>query len=273
MSDPLISAIVLFHNQRSALEAAACVRALKGQTIADNLEVIVVNNNADPAAVRSFSDSTKDQKILSIHTGANLGYGRGNNLGAKSAQGKYLLIINPDNRLEPNALATMMKYLEERDGVGVVGPKLVFPDSSVRDSYRSFPKPLDVIIKRTPLQHFFQGRMKTYLQWDQNPDAIRDVDWMCGACILLRRKLYEELGGFDERFFLFFEDCDRCRTIGEKGFRVVYLPTAVAHDNEQRLSAGGILSFFTKKTVRVHTISAIKYFWKWRGKPLPREQK
>lgn len=268
-----VSAIVLFHNQRSALEAAACVQALKQQTIAGNVEVIVVNNNADSDAVRSFEEKIAGQSITLIHTGGNLGYGRGNNLGAKSAQGKYLLIINPDNRLEPNALATMVQYLGEHPDVGVVGPKLVFPDGSIRDSYRTFPHPFDVFIKRTPLRRFFPQRMKTYLQQDQNPHAIRNVDWMCGACVLFPRKLYEELRGFDERFFLFFEDCDLCRRVWEKRFRVVYLPTAVAHDNEQRLSAGGIVSFFTKKTVRAHVASAIKYFWKWRGKPLPNRSK
>ncbi len=265
----LVSAIVLFHNRRSALEAAACVRALKGQTIAHDLEVIVVNNNADPAAVRSFVDSTKDQTLTLIDAGGNLGYGKGNNLGAKSAKGDYILIINPDNRLEPSALETMVKYLKDHPDVGVVGPKLVFPDGTVRDSFRTFPRPLDVIIKRTPLRRLFSRRMKTYLQSDQNPNAIRDVDWMCGACLLFPRALYEELGGFDERFFLFFEDCDLCRRIWGAKLRVVYLPTAVAHDNEQRLSAGGILTFFTKKTVRVHTASAFKYFRKWWGKPVP----
>lgn len=266
---PLVSAIVLFHNQRSALEAAACVKALKNQTIAGDVEVIVVSNNADESAVRSFEENIRGEKVTFLHAGGNLGYGRGNNLGAKSATGKYLLIINPDNRLEQSALATMVQYLGEHPDVGVVGPKLVFPDGSIRDSYRTFPHPLDVIIKRTPLKRFFPERMKTYLQQDQNPDTIRDVDWMCGACVLFPRKLYEELKGFDERFFLFFEDCDLCRRIWEKGFKVVYLPKAIAYDKEQRLSAGGILSFFTKKTVRAHVASAIKYFWKWRRKSVP----
>src|SRR3989344_2373651 len=259
----LVSAIVLFHNRRSALEAAACVQALKKQTIANDVEVIVVSNNADAEAVRSFEENIRGEKVTFIHAGGNLGYGRGNNLGAKNAKGKYLLIINPDNRLEQHALETMVKYLEANPDAGVVGPKLVFPDGSVRDSYRTFPHPLDVIIKRTPLRRFFPERMKTYLQQGQNPDAIRNVDWMCGACVLFPRKLYEELGGFDEWFFLFFEDCDLCRRIWVKGLRVVYLPTAVAYDKEQRLSAGGIFSFFTKKTVRAHVASAIKYFWKW----------
>lgn len=262
---PLASAIVLFHNQRSALEAAACVHALKNQTIANDIEIIVVNNNADPAAVRSFVDSTKDRKLIFVDAGGNLGYGKGNNLGAKHATGDYILIINPDNRLEPSALETMVNYLQKHPAIGVVGPKLVFPDGTIRDSFRAFPSPIDVIIKRTPLRHIFPRRMKTYLQSDQNPDAIRDVDWMCGACLLFPRTLYEELRGFDERFFLFFEDCDLCRRIWEKGLRVTYLPTAIARDNEQRLSAGGVLTFFTKKTVRIHTASAIKYFWKWRG--------
>jgi GT2 family glycosyltransferase len=275
---PLVSAIVLFHNESSAREAAECIDALQKQSIADQIEIIPVNNGASdevnslllgppkPHQGEGGSSSTSSHPLILSH---NLGYGAGNNRGAAQAIGTYILIINPDNRLEHTALETMVRYLEEHPDTGLVSPKLVFPDGSLRDSFRSFPNPVDLIIKRTPLRYIFKKRMARYLQWNEDPHTIRDVDWMSGACLLLSKKLYDELGGFDERFFLFLEDCDLCRRIWEQGLRVVYLPTAMAHDQKQRLSGGGILSLITKRTVRIHVASALKYFWKWRGKALP----
>ncbi len=258
MNNPLVSAIVLFHNPRSAEEAVNCIKALKNQTIADQIEIIAVNNGGDENLL-----SAADVKL--IRSEKNLGYGAGNNFGAKHATGEFILIINPDNRLEPNAVEVMTKFLQANPDVGLVGPQLIFPNGTIRDSYRTFPEPLDIIIKRTPLRKIFKNRMIRYLQWDQDPNVTRDVDWLCGACLCMKRMLFEELGGFDERFFLFFEDCDLCRRVWEKNLRVTYLPEAKAHDNEQRLSAGGVFSFFTKKTVRIHVASAVKYFWKWRN--------
>jgi len=265
---PTISAILLFHNERSGREAAACADALREQTIADQIEVIAVCNTTDEAPLSFFGRNRSDVTIVRAH--GNLGYGRGNNLGVRVATGEYILIINPDNRLEKDALETMVSHLRSNPDIGIIGPQLKFPDGTIRDSYRTFPDIPDIIIKRTPLKYIFRKRMQSYLQWDKNPDEVRDVDWLCGACLLMKRSLYKELGGFDERFFLFFEDCDLCRRVWEKGLRVVYFPHAKAHDNEQRLSAGGILSLFTKKTVHAHVASAIKYFTKWHGHTLPR---
>ena len=264
MHSPLVSAIVLFHNSRSAEEAKNCIEALKNQTIADQLEIIAVNNGADKNVHKIIESATQDAENLQlIRSEKNLGYGAGNNFGAKHATGEFILIINPDNRLEPNAAEVMVRFLQKNPDIGVVGPQLIFPDGTIRDSYRTFPSPLDIIIKRTPLKKIFKNRIRRYLQWDRDSNEIGDVDWLCGACLLIKRSLFEEFGGFDERYFLFFEDCDLCRKVWGKNLRVTYLPTAKARDSEQRLSSGGVFSVFTKKTVRVHVASAVKYFWKW----------
>jgi N-acetylglucosaminyl-diphospho-decaprenol L-rhamnosyltransferase len=268
---PLVSTIVLFHNARSASEAISCVKALMEQTIAHRIEVILVDNGAPEDAVHSLRSLLgRGHAISIVRAQGNIGYGKGNNLGAERARGEYILIINPDNRLETDALEKMVHFLQKNPHVGIVGPQLVFPDGSIRDSYRTFPTITDVLIKRTPLRFFFRERMKQYLQWDADPHETRAVDWMCGACLLMKRYIFEGLGGFDRRYFLFFEDIDLCRSTWERGLRVIYLPSAKAFDQEMRLSSGGIFSFFYKKTVRIHVVSAIKYFWKWRGKKLPR---
>ena len=93
--------------------------------------------------------------------------------------------------------------------------------------------------------------------------AGTNVDWVVGACLLLKKDLYERLGGFDERFFLFFEDTDLCRRVHALGKKVMYLPQIHVLDKKARLSGSGPLAVFTKKTMRIHLMSAIKYFWKW----------
>lgn len=260
---PTVSAIVL--NYRTPQDTLRCVQALLRQTIAQEVEVIVIDNHSGDDSLKIFRSLLgKGQPVQLLETPENIGYGRANNLGAKRAQGEFLLIVNPDTSLEPDAVEKMVAFLRSHPDVGILGPQLVLPNGKVRDSFRTFPTPTDIFIKRTVLRFLFRRRMSEYLQWHEDPNATRDVHWVVGACLLMRRHFFQELGGFDPRFFLFFEDTDLCRRCWEAGKRVVYFPLAKAHDGEHRLSSGGLLSLFTKKTMRIHLTSAVKYFWKWR---------
>lgn len=260
---PLVSAIVLTY--RSPRDTLTCVRALLEQSIGDALEVIVVDNHSDTDSIGILRTQLPvDSRLRIVEARKNLGYGNGNNFGAQFAGGEYLLIINPDNVLSPDALEKMIAAMEADSTIGILAPKLVFPDGKVRDSARAFPSFADVFIKRTMLRHLFPQKIAAYTKGVVSMDHPSAVDWVAGACLLLRRSFYEELGGFDPRFFLFFEDIDLCRRSGQSGKRVVYDPRIAVADREHRLSEGGILSIFTKKTIRWHLVSAIKYFWKWR---------
>jgi GT2 family glycosyltransferase len=265
---PTVSAVIL--NYRRPDQTEHCVRSLLRQT-PSLLEIIIVDNDSgnDSRGRLSLLQQKFPENVRFIEAPENLGYGRGNALGIAHARGEYLLIVNPDTEPEPPALQTMVAYLETHPDTGIVGPQLVHPNGTIRDSYRTFPTATDLIIKRTPLRYFFKARMRRYLQWDRSPFETRDVDWLVGACLLMRRDFYASLGGFDPRFFLFLEDTDLCRRCWESGKRVVYLSDAKARDRFARLSAGGPASLLTKRAVRIHTASAMKYFWKWRGKPLP----
>jgi GT2 family glycosyltransferase len=292
---PLVSAIVLTY--RSPKDTLVCVRALLSQSIADRLEVIVVDNHSDTDSIGILrTQLPHDSRVRIVETKKNLGYGKGNNFGARYAQGEYLLIINPDNVLPPDALCRMVAVMEQDAAIGILAPKLVFPSGTVRDSARAFPSFADVFIKRTALKYLFPKRLAAYTQSHalyesgrgmeqhgsrgiacnaptdaseklptQYASTSREVDWVAGACLLLRRSFYEELGGFDPRFFLFFEDIDLCRRTWGKGMKVVYDVSITVADREHRLSEGGVMTLFTKKTVRWHLASALKYFWKWRG--------
>ncbi len=257
---PRLSAIVL--NYRSPRDTVKCVQALCKQTIASDMEILAVDNHSLDESIgfmRAQLSGLPGVRI--IEENENLGYGRGNNAAAALARGEYLLIVNPDNVLPPDGAEAMIAALRSDESIGVVGPALVYPDGSLRPSARSFPSPKDL----------FEKRMFP-LRWHRSYEADRarllsaplvNVDWLVGACLLLRRDLFRELGGFDERFFLFFEDIDLCRRIHALGKKVIYLSSLKVLDRKGRLSGSNVLSLWTRKTTRIHLASAVKYFWKW----------
>lgn len=262
---PLVSAIVL--NYRSHRDTVQCAEALLGQTIADRMEILVTDNHSDDESMGFIRAHLQGrERVTIVETRANLGYGKGNNEAAKLARGEYLLIINPDNTLPPDGVESMLAYLRDHPDTGVVGPALVYPDGTVRPSARPFPTPADLFRKRlNPAGWHAAFELKR--RQEQTKDAI-DVDWMVGACLLMKTSLYRSLGGFDERFFLFFEDIDLCRRIRAAGKRVVYLPRISVLDRKGRLSGSSIFSLLTRKTTRIHVASAVKYFLKWGLSPV-----
>ncbi len=267
---PLVSAVIL--NYRTGRDAWKCAEALLHQTVVDRIEILIVDNHSDDDSIGYIrnrvryraSSEVSALQICVIETPKNLGFGHGYNLGFRQARGKYILVNNPAKLLAPDAVEKMVAAMESDPTIGILAPKLVYDDGTVRDSYRSFPRLLDVFIKRTALRTLFPNRMRWYLQWDRNPTVSGDADWVAGGCLMIRRDLCEELGGFDERFFLFFEDTDFCRRCWNAGKRVVYFPDAWGTDRKSRLSEGGVFSLLTKKTARIHLASAVKYFWKWK---------
>lgn len=265
MSDsrhPLVSAIVL--NFRGGIDAVTCVSVLRQQTIAHDMEILVVDNHSEDDSIGILRNRLKGIPNLRIlETARNNGFGAGYALGIAHAKGTYILINNPVKKLLPESLKRMVDALQKDPTIGIVAPKLIHDDGSIRPSARAFPSPFDVIIKRTFLQQWFPQHMERYLQLSQSPDQQRDVDWVIGGCFLIRADLLRSLGGFDPRFFLFFEDIDLCRRCWKAGKRVVYLPEARATDRKQRLSEGGMFSLLTTAVGRAHIASAVRYFRKW----------
>ncbi len=266
MARPLVSAIVL--NYRSPRDTHACVTALLAQTIGDKLEVLIVDNHSDDESVGWLRARWNGKpRVKIIETNANIGYGRGNNAAFRHAEGEYVLIVNPDNTLPPDALEKMVDVQKKEKDAGIVGPGLVYADGSFRPSARRFPSVLDLFRKRmngAKWQAAYDAEMLAKRK------GVQPVDWLVGACLLLKRDFYEQLRGFDDRYFLFFEDIDLCRRCWDAGKRVLYCPEIQVLDRRQRLSGNNMLSIVTRKTTRIHAVSALKYFLKWNGVPPPR---
>lgn len=261
-----VSVIVVNYNQKYF--PRMCVDHLeKTRSEAERFfQVIVVDNGSTDESIHYLREMDKEGRIKLIESGKNLGYGKGNNLGVANADGEYILIANPDIFVEPDTLQKLVTYADSHKEAGIIGPKLIYYNGVIQDSCRRHMSPFDLVIKRTFLRKlpFFKKRVEKYLMEDFDHSKTQEVDLITGACFLIPKKLYDKVGGFDERYFLFMEDFDLCRKVAREGKKIVYYPEAHAEHYHKRLSSGNIFWLLKQKVFWIHLSSAIKYFWKWR---------
>lgn len=263
-----VSAIIVNYNTGPVTKT--CVESLLKQELPFGLEIIVVDNASRDESVSWLRSDFPE--ITVVANKENLGLAAGVNTGLKHASGSYILVLNPDIIVLPGAIANMVEYLEKNPDVGVVGGKLLSPNGRLQYSCFRFYTLMTILHRRTWLGRTKQGRrgVARFLMKDYDHKSARDVDWLMGSCLMLRAKAVRQVGGMDERFFLYFEDVDWCRRMGEASWRVVYLPGAEFSHYYQRSSGqGGMTGILTNRVTREHVKSGIKYFWKYRGKILP----
>jgi GT2 family glycosyltransferase len=232
---------------------------------------LVIDNDSSDQSIKSLKDKFFEIKL--IEAPVNLGFSGGNNLGLAKAQGKYILIVNPDILILSPAVEIMYQFMENHPQAGIVAPKLLNPDSSLQYSSSRWPDWRLPIYRRTFLGQTKSGKKWTdyYLMKDWDHRTDKKVDWLYGACLLVRKQAIKEVGLLDERYFMYMEDLDWCRRFWSKSWEVWYLATAEVIHYHQRESALGVgLKGLFKKSGRVHLLSWLKYYLKWRGRECPR---
>jgi len=228
------------------------------------MDIIVIDNHSDNDSIGILRNRLGQMnRVRIVETNRNAGFGGGYDVGIRQATGKYVLINNPAKILQPGALELIVKKMESDETIGIVAPKLIHEDGSVRASARAFPRLMDVIVKRSLRNSERSKGVRRYLQSDESPNKERETDWVIGGCMLVRTDAMVQVGGFDKRFFLFFEDIDLCRRIRQTGKSIIYFPQAIATDRKQRYSDMPLWQLPFKKAGRAHIASAVKYFWKW----------
>lgn len=234
-----------------------------------SLETIVVDNASGDGSAAMVRASFPEVRL--IVADSNRGYAAGVNLGMGVARGDAMFIMNPDLALFPGVIETAVQFLRDHPGVGMVGPRLLNPDGSVQLSTRRFPNPSMPLLSRTPIGRLppFSNELRRYLMVDWDHRSERPVDWILGAAMVVRASAADLVGPLDERFFLYFEDVDWCRRFWHNGWSVVYLPSVELVHYHQRLSAGGPMVGIFQRATRTHISSAVRYFWKYRGRPTP----
>lgn len=225
-----------------------------------NYEVIVVDNNSKENIASTLKQ--KYPEIIFISSLKNRGMGGGNNMGISRAKGEFSLILNPDTLVEKDTIKIMLNFIKQNEKIAVLGPKLLNPDRSLQYSCARFPKFYTPIIRRTFLAKFFKKHVNWFLMKDFNHDQIKEVDWLMGSCLMLRKS---SALNFDERYFMYFEDIDLCRSAWHSAYKVIYNPQALLIHDHQRESAQGAwyLAFFTNRVAREHIKSWLRYFYKW----------
>jgi GT2 family glycosyltransferase len=243
------------------------VKSLLKQQINFDLEICVVDNSANLRNSQKLIKAFKDlPEVLLKIADKNLGYTRGNNWGAKALTGKYLLIVNPDIIWkDSHTLQTMVDFMENNKQVGICGPKQMNENNQGRAmSVRKFPNLFLQIARRTFFRHIPGIKSAVIKDECLNLDATKTqvVDWLQSSCILIKKSLWDQIGGFDEDYFLFMADTQLCRDAWKHGFKVIFLVEAVVEADGIRCSAGGFQTFFKSWVLRQHLKDSLLYFKK-----------
>ena len=221
----MLSVAIVNYNKGPLL--LACLDSIYKTADDLKVEVIVVDNGSSDGTAKVLP--TPYPKSHLILNSANLGFAKATNQALVAARGSFILLLNPDTVLMEGALQTMVRYLEANPEIGAVGPQMVGPDGIIQLSCRSFPGYSTALFGHYSLltrwfpQNPFSRR---YLLSDWDHKAVREVDWVSGACLMTHRDVLERIGLLDEQFFLFNEDVDWCKRIRDAGWKVVYLPEA-----------------------------------------------
>ncbi len=235
-----VSAVVVSHGHARQLEESlpALLRQVE--------ELVVVANV--PGSVGEVPPG-----VRVLENERPLGFAANANRGFAETSGELALVANPDAVPEPDAVGVLRAHAESRPRCGVTGPRLHYPDGSWQASRRRFPTVGGTLVRRTPLRLLLRPRerQRGHYLLDEQPREPVLADWMLGAFLLLRRRMLEEIGGFDPRFRMYGEDIDLCYRAAKAGWERWYVPDArVSHSYDAAIDR----DFLTRRTL-----------WHWAG--------
>ena len=253
------SVSVLIVNYHAYQELSTCIESLLASGD-DDLEIIVVDHDSQS---RSQEDlARRFPSVQWFPTTANPGFAAGINYAAQRARGRYLLLLNPDCVVEPTLCSHLSTWLDEHPTVAVAGALIRDADGTIQASARRFPGVTTGFAGRTSLlTRLLPGNVFTRMNLLTGTHVIDpiEVDWVSGACMMVRRTAFENVGGMDASFFLYWEDADLCARLSSRGWRTIYNPSVSVTHLCGRSSRGSTAS------IRAFHRSALRYFMKHGG--------
>ena len=208
-----LSVIIVSYNSRFFLEL--CLSSLKEAAKNIKSEIIVVDNNSNDDSINMIKSLFPE--VLLIENNINLGFSSANNLGVKKAKGKFICFLNPDTIVSENLFNKILKFKESNDKIGIIGCKMIDGQGKfLPESKRNLPT-LSMVLNK------FLGLKNNYHLNILNEDEIGQADVLCGAIMLMNKKEFEDVGGFDEKYFMFGEDIDLSYKMKNKGLKNYYL--------------------------------------------------
>lgn len=221
-----LSIIIVNYNTNEFLRQ--CLTSLYDLEHLVSFETIVVDNNSNDGSCKMVRGDFPQVHLLKNNE--NVGFAKANNIGIEMARGKYIFLLNSDTKVVGDALEKMVQFLDNHPNVAVVTARLVYPDLSDQGVARTFPTPINAFFgRRSLLTRLFPNNrfsQKYLVSRKHTSDEPFEIDWVSGACLMVRKKVIEEIGPLDEEFFMYWEDADLCFRIKQRGWKVICVPEA-----------------------------------------------
>ena len=210
-----LSVIIVSWNTATLL--ANCLRSIPNGARDLTYEVIVVDNASTDGSADLVADEFPDVKL--IRNRENAGFARGNNLGLAASAGRYVLLLNSDTLVKPATLTRLVAFMDQYSETGAVCPRLILPTGEPQAFAFGSDPTIGYLIKRGLYRLLLHRPIH-----DWQTDRIQAVDWVSGACLMVRREVIAQTGRLDENIFMYFEDADWCRRIRQAGWQVMFNP-------------------------------------------------
>lgn len=247
------ASMVIYNNPPEMIRNAA-ISFLNSDS---SVQLTIVDNSPTPALHAAFNGLAVEYHF----NGKNVGYGRGHNWAIQRVQNsRYYLILNPDLIVHSATIKSLIDFMDKNSDVGMVCPKVLNEDGSIQSLNKRYPTVYDLFMRRF-LPQKLHGMLKNRLAWYETRDigyeTIHDVEFMSGCFMFCRTSALKAVGGFDERYFMYFEDCDLGQKLQNAGYRTVYFPHATVTHLWERASHKSI------KMACVLIANMFRYFNKW----------
>ena len=247
----ITASVVVYRTSEAELrELLKCFHATKRQIL-----VMVIDNSPDET-LRVVVESSGVAEYRWLRK--NLGYGSGHNVAIRELvhRGQYHMVVNPDIRFGPDVVDELAHFMDLHPEVGDVMPRIAFPDGTEQRLCKQLPTPFDLLLRRFFGTKLFQNHRDRYELRDLDMSLTRQIPCLSGCFMFLRSSLLQEIGGFDERYFMYMEDVDLCRRIGQFAETVFFPDATVVHGYAKG-------SYRDPKLLIYHIRSSFKYFCKW----------
>jgi len=257
-----LTAIIVNFNTGHLLPS--CVSALRAAATAFDLKIVLVDNASRDNSLDIIRQQLSDCHLIA--NAINVGFGRANNQALEHVEGEFVLLLNTDAMVAPDSLDKTLAYMRGDDACGVLGVNLVGGDGLPQPSCRFFPTPSNVLVETFNLKRLLPGvRLVDDATLDST--ATRHCDWVPGCFYLVRRKVIDQVGLFDPRYFLYFEEVDHCKASKAAGWNVVFFPhTTVVHTGGESAKSVGPVTTAGQQISVLQVESEILYFRKHHGK-------
>jgi GT2 family glycosyltransferase len=245
--------IVVYKNDPE--EVVAAIRSVLSSDLRVRCTVI------DNSPTEDLRSSVLEVGCEYVHLGKNVGFGAAHNVALRKDRelSEYHLVLNPDVSFESKTLSILYEFMNDRTDIGLVMPRVLYPDGNEQRLCKKFPTPIDLVIRRflgRLGRLLFSKQLRSYEMLDLNLGIAREVPCLSGCFMFIRCAALLEVGYFDERYFMYMEDVDLCRRIGERHKTVFFPGVSISHGYAKG-------SYRDYKLLRYHLQSAIKYFNKW----------